>query len=182
MSEEIKVSVIRYPDRDNLVLRYVDPVTGKHKTKSAGTKSEKDAQKGRRQVAERRELREGRYKPASKITWDEPHASCYESEVLDSLRRCHGQQGRNDGVFNAVEEHVCSRRLADLTAAHDQRAVLAAAKKGLAETTIKGHMAHLVAALGWGSPYGDGIHKVPEIDMPRRAKGSEGNEGTADHG
>ena len=29
MSEEIRVTVLRYPDRKNLVLAYVDPVSGK---------------------------------------------------------------------------------------------------------------------------------------------------------
>ena len=40
MADEIKVTVCRYPDRANLVLRYVDPLTGKQKTKSAGTADE----------------------------------------------------------------------------------------------------------------------------------------------
>ena len=37
MSDEIRVTVIRYPDRANLVLAYTDPVSGKRQTKSAGT-------------------------------------------------------------------------------------------------------------------------------------------------
>jgi hypothetical protein len=45
MSEEIKVTVIRYPDRENLVLAYTCPVSGKRKTKSAGMANEKDAWK-----------------------------------------------------------------------------------------------------------------------------------------
>jgi hypothetical protein len=28
MENEIKVHVVKYPDRDNLVMRYVDPYTG----------------------------------------------------------------------------------------------------------------------------------------------------------
>ena len=43
MSEEIKVTVCKYPDRPNLVLRYIDPLTGKQKTKSAGTPDEGEA-------------------------------------------------------------------------------------------------------------------------------------------
>ena len=37
MSDEIKVTVVKYPDRENLVLRYKDPMTGKCPTKSAKT-------------------------------------------------------------------------------------------------------------------------------------------------
>ncbi len=44
---EIKVTVIRYPDRANLVLCYIDPVSGKRKTKSAGQSNEKDGMEGR---------------------------------------------------------------------------------------------------------------------------------------
>ncbi len=39
MSDEIKVTVIKYPDRTNLVLCYVDPVSGKRKTKVHPTKA-----------------------------------------------------------------------------------------------------------------------------------------------
>ena len=41
--DEIKVTVCRYPDRANLVLRYVDPLSGKQRTKSAGTSDEATA-------------------------------------------------------------------------------------------------------------------------------------------
>ena len=40
MGDEIRVTVCRYPDRANLVLRYVDPMSGQQKTKSAGTADE----------------------------------------------------------------------------------------------------------------------------------------------
>ena len=43
MSDEIKVHVVKYPDRDNLVMRYVDPFTGRHVAKSARTADNKKA-------------------------------------------------------------------------------------------------------------------------------------------
>ena len=43
MPEEIRVTVCKYPDRANLVLRYVDPLTGKQQTKTAGTANEAEA-------------------------------------------------------------------------------------------------------------------------------------------
>ena len=46
MSDEIKVTVIKYPDRANLVLCYIDPVSSKRKTKSAGTSNEKGGMEG----------------------------------------------------------------------------------------------------------------------------------------
>ena len=60
MSEEIKVTVCKYPDRPNLVLRYIDPLTGKQKTKSAGTSDEGEAIKAAGKWED--ELRTGRYR------------------------------------------------------------------------------------------------------------------------
>ena len=45
MSDEIKVPVAEYPAHDNLVLRHVGPMTGMHKTRSAKTTSEREAEK-----------------------------------------------------------------------------------------------------------------------------------------
>ena len=46
MPDEIRVSVNRYGDRRNLVLRWTDPITGERKAKTAGTPD--------RRLAERR--------------------------------------------------------------------------------------------------------------------------------
>ena len=47
MTDEIKVHVVKYPDRTNLVLRYLCPLTGKHISKTAGTANVKAAEKRR---------------------------------------------------------------------------------------------------------------------------------------
>ena len=67
MSDEIKVTVMRYADRPNLVLAYVDPVSEKRKTKSAKTSNEKAAWKAA--AAWEEELRAGPQCPPSKVTW-----------------------------------------------------------------------------------------------------------------
>ena len=79
MSDEIKVTVIRYSDRSNFVLRYTDPMTGKHKTKSAGTTNERDALKAAGQWQD--DLRKGRYRAPSRTTWAD-FRDRYEREVL----------------------------------------------------------------------------------------------------
>ena len=82
MSEEIKVTVCRYPDRENLVLRFIDPVTGRQKTKSAGTADEAKAI-GAAAVWQD-ELRTGRYQAASKLSWAD-FRKRFESEKLPAL-------------------------------------------------------------------------------------------------
>ena len=67
MSDEITVTVLKYPDRKNLVLAYVDPVSGKRKTKSAGTANEQAAWKAAAKWET--ELANGAGVAPSKLTW-----------------------------------------------------------------------------------------------------------------
>ncbi len=66
---EIKVHVVKYPDRKNLVMRYVCPATGKPVARTTGTTKAKEAAK----VAAKweAELQEGRYFKTCKMTWAE---------------------------------------------------------------------------------------------------------------
>ena len=93
MSDEIKVAVIAYPDRENLVLAYTDPVSGKRKTKSAGTSNEKKAWKAAAKWEE--ELLAGPHCPPSKVTWAE-FRTRYEEEHLASLSK----KGRDSARFH----------------------------------------------------------------------------------
>ena len=83
MNDEIRVAVMRYADRENLILVYVDPISGKRKTKSARTSNEKDAWKAA--AAWEEELRAGPHCPPSKVTWA-AFRKRYEEEYLASLR------------------------------------------------------------------------------------------------
>ena len=80
MTDEIKVTVCRYPDRANLVLRYIDPLTGKQKTKSAGTPDESTQSKAAGKWED--ELRTGRYSPPSRLTWAEFRKRCDGREAI----------------------------------------------------------------------------------------------------
>ena len=164
MSEEIKVQVCKYPDRSNLVMRYVDPLTGKQKTKSAGTADEGEAVKAAGKWEA--ELREGRYQAPNKLTWAE-FRKRYEAEKLASLaKRTRDKAGT---VFAWVETVLDPRRVADLTDARISHLQAEMRKKKLAEPTIKSHLAHLAAALSWGHRLGM-VTKLPRIDKPHRAK------------
>ena len=45
MADEIKVHVVKYPDRANLVMRYVDPFTGRQVQRSTKTAKRNEAEK-----------------------------------------------------------------------------------------------------------------------------------------
>ena len=164
---EIKVTVSNY-GRKFLYMRYKDPLTGKNVAKSTGTASMKEAVK----IAAKweAELQEGRYKPASKVTWQE-FRERYETEVLTSLAP--NTALKACGVFNAVEELVPVDKLAKLDAAQLSRfQKRLREEKKLAESTIHGMLAHLMAALSWGKGV-DLLREVPVVTMPKRAKGGK---------
>jgi site-specific recombinase XerD len=60
-------------------------------------------------------------------------------------------------------------RLRDLTEQRLSHYQAELRRKGLAESTIKGHLAHLGAALSWAERVGL-LDAVPSINMPKRAK------------
>jgi integrase len=94
----------------------------------------------------------------------------YEDEVLSSL--ADKTDGKASAMFNAVERIVNPVKLAALTAERISYLQSKLREEGLAETTIKGHMAHLKASLNWANRI-NFLAEVPQIDMPKRAKASK---------
>ena len=163
---EIQVQVVAYPDRKNLVLRFVDPNTGRQKTRSAKTTDLKIAE--RAAAVWEAELREGRYKSPSKITWAE-FRERYENEVLPGLAE--GTDEKVQSVFNLVERILSPDRLRSITS--DRISYFQAElRKSRAEDTIASYLAHLKAALNWAVRIRL-LHGAPSIQRPRRAKGSK---------
>ena len=64
--KRISVWVQRFPDRDNLVLQWHDPDTGKRKSRSAGTADADQAEKARTDLEY--ELNHGLHKQASSMS------------------------------------------------------------------------------------------------------------------
>jgi len=119
------------------------------------------------------ELREGRYKAPSNITWAE-FTERYDREALSALAERTGKKVW--GVFALVLEILKPRRLADLTTERISHFQTVLRERGRAEDTIAGNLAHLKAALRWAATMGM-VHDVPKIVMPRRAKGNKAMKG-----
>ncbi|MEC8554655.1 MAG: site-specific integrase [Planctomycetota bacterium] len=168
--EEIHVKVVEFSDRKCYQMQYVDPLTDRKKTRS--TKVERTGRKRERTEAERvaakweAELREGRYKAPSLVTWAEFRLR-YEDEVLSSLADNTGR--KVSGIFNVFEDIVNPTRLRDLTPGrlcyYQQRL----REKGRSESTIEGHLAHLISALNWAVKMGL-LASTPSVKKPKRAK------------
>jgi integrase len=164
---DIKVHVIDY-GRKCLYMRYVDPITGKQKTRSTCVPSTRRREAEKVAAKWEHDLREGRFKEKSQITWA-AFRERYEDEKLPGL--ADRTAGKVAATFNAVERILNPQKLAAMTADQVSKLQAKLRDKGLAESTIKGHLAHLQAALNWAKRVGL-LNEVPAIDTPRRAKGS----------
>jgi len=111
MSDEIKVTVVKFPDRDNLMLRYIDPMTGKPKHKTSGTTNRKDAVKAAGKWEA--ELREGRYSAPCRIGWRD-FCERYEAEVLPQLAPRTAEPRAT--IMAHIDRILSPRRVTDLTA------------------------------------------------------------------
>ncbi|MEX2122193.1 MAG: site-specific integrase, partial [Pirellulales bacterium] len=170
---EIKVYVVEFSNRRYYQMRYRDPESGRKFSRSTGV--ERTGRKRERAEAEKSagkwqaELLEGRYAKRGKVTWA-AFRERYEDEVLAD-RLADTTDVKVAGVFNAVESILKPAKLRELTADAISRLETELRKRGRAESTIKGHLAHLKAALRWAARMGM-IPAAPAIEMPKRAKGS----------
>jgi len=119
------------------------------------------------------ELREGRYKSPSKVTWDE-FTERYDRETLSGLADRTGRKVW--GVFGLVSEILKPRRLAEVTTERISHFQTVLRERGQAEDTIAGNLAHLKAALRWAESIGL-LHTAPKIIMPKRTKGGKSMKG-----
>jgi integrase len=175
---KIRVHVVSYRDCKNLVLRYIDPVTGKpvrstkYKDPQTGITTETGQnRKFAKKLAAQWEadLNAGRDQGRYATTW-QVFRDRYEDEVIPGLAdRTADKIGT---VLRAVEKalpRVAGGKLAELNAEAVSRfqAVLRDGKRS--DNTIAGYLAHLRAALAWAHDQGM-IPSVPKIKRPQRAK------------
>jgi integrase len=165
MSDEIKVKVTRHGKRKFLQMYYDDPITGEREQRSIKKTTRRDAE--RAAAKWEAELREGRYRRDSRITW-EAFRQRYEDEKLASLAPGTAQAAAT--VFNHVEQLIAPKFLASMTPAMLSRFQAELRKTGIAETSIAGDLGHLRSALNWAFEMGL-LPTRPKIEMPKQAKG-----------
>src|SRR6059036_374185 len=89
-----------------------DPLTGKRKWLSTKSTNDRDARKAAGKWEA--ELKEGRYKPKSNVTWAEFREAFLYGRLKDAPRDTFNAYA---SALNAVERHCTVNRLAELTAA-----------------------------------------------------------------
>ena len=160
--EQIKVTVFRPKGRKYFQVQWVDPITGKKKTRSAGTNLKRDAERFAGKL--QRQLTEGTYKAPSKVTWAD-FRQRYTAEHLSSLAIA--TKKKAIATLNAVERLVDVKRLASLDGNVISQFQQKLRDEGQREPTIKSHLAHLKAALRWAKRV-KLLNDVPDITMPSR--------------
>jgi integrase len=141
--------------------------TGKHVTKSAGTRKRKDADReaGKWQA----ELREGRYQKPSKWTW-EAFREYYSAHALPGLSPRTAQT--YESTLNVFKAKCNPAKLADVTTARVNDFVGKLREAFVSEATIAHHLRHLKASMRWANRQGL-LPTLPQFSMPKRAKGAK---------
>ncbi len=148
MTDTIKVHVVDYGAGRNLMMRYLDPYTGRQVAKS-GHPQRKGSVAGSGEVGRRFAERPLQVSVA-----------CDVGRVSREVRNRSGgrfgraTQTRVSGVFDAVEDHINPERVRDVTSERLSHYVKKLRKAGLAESTIASHLAHLRAALTYAVEWG----------------------------
>jgi len=161
---QVKVSILKRKNRTSYYMQYRDPVTENKITQSAKTTVRRDAE--RAAAKWEAEILQGLDKRQGRMSWEE-FRERYTDEVLESL--ADRTLEKVDSVFNVFETLAKPRNLAAITPDVLSRYQQRLREEGRAETTIKGHLAHLLAALSWAVDQGL-LREVPKVKKPKRAK------------
>lgn len=170
----VTVQVVKRRSRKFYQAEWIDPVTGKTKSKSTRCVTRKDALRFAGKHAA--ELNEGRYRDAVNVTWT-VFRERWETEVGVGLAE--KTAALTGTVFNHVEEIVSPKLLLSLDASQISKMVKSWRGSDLSEPTVKAYLSHLRAALNWAASIGL-IREAPKFTMPKRTRVARGRAVTAE--
>lgn len=164
MADRITVYVLRQKDRPYFKLEYVEPDTGRRKSKSAKTADPDKAEQARADWEY--ELNHGLASDPCKMTWQDFHR-LYEDEKLAGARLA--TRDKAETVFNSFGTLAHPKNLGTVNERMISKYAAALRQAGKAAATIAGHLAYLRAALRWAA--GQKLIPVaPKIVMPKLPK------------
>ena len=139
----VKVHVVKYRGEKNLVLRYVDPITGRQKRKSSGTSNSKEAER----AAERweKELKGGKFKPSEDLTWEEFRERFEDHELCD---KSSGYFAVFHSAFKWFEDSTEIQMLRDVAEVMDKYE-LTLRRSSLSANTVRTYLKHFRTAIVW---------------------------------
>jgi integrase len=150
--KRIVVWVQHFKDRPHLMLQWLDPQTGKRKSKSAETADEKSAEQKRSDLES--DLNHGRHKDSSRMSW-ERFRELFEDEFVAGRR---ANTRRNYRVALDLFEKVCNPTALRSVTARTVSAFAAGLRKlpgynggAMQPSTIKVRLQFLHTALEWAA-------------------------------
>jgi integrase len=171
MQKRIRVWVQHFRDREQLVLQWHDPETGKRKSKSAGTGNRATAETRRAELEY--ELNHGLHQEASRMSW-ERFRELFEEEYLPDLRP--KSRSRYREVLTRFERlcrpttlaGVNERTLSALVAAMRKENVKG--RVGFAPASIRHTLVILHAALEWAvsQRFLPRVPSTPAVTVPKK--------------
>jgi integrase len=167
MTDSVKVSVVKYPDRENLVLRWRDPTNGKWRCKSAETTNRRQAE--RKAGSLEREILEGQHGPTARMSWSD-FREYHEKHCLSAMKD--KSVDAYAAALDVYERFHKPDRLSSITAARVTAWQTHLRTEGKADATIATYTRHLKAVLNWAKSQGL-LAIVPNITMPKRVKGAK---------
>jgi integrase len=169
--KRVTVWVQRFKDRPTLMLQWLDPGTGRRKSKSAGTADEREAEAAR--VDLEADLNNGRYQEASRMTWEkfrELFTEEYVAPLRPSTRRVYAN------VLNLFER-VCNPRVLRGISERTVSAFAAGLRRQpgngggtMAPGTVKARLQFLHTALAWAADQGllPKCPRFPTVKVPQK--------------
>jgi integrase len=150
--KRVTVWVQRFKDRAHLMLQWIDPDTGRRKSRSAETADDKEAEQARADLEY--ELNHGRYQEASRMTW-ERFRELFEAEYVAAKRQ---NTRENYEAMFSIFERICNPKT--LKGVNERTVSLFAAglrkepgrargTVGQAPSTIRQRLQLLRTALAW---------------------------------
>jgi len=162
--KRINVIVFKPADRPCFHAQWVDPLTGKKKTRSTGTNIKRDAERFAGTLAN--QIESGALEFTSRITWAE-FRQRYERECLSQLAEGTGKQYRC--TMDCFQRRINPKLLRSITKATiaEYRHKMAEAK--LAVPTIKTRLGQLRTILHWAKD----VELIPEVPLFKMPKGGD---------
>jgi integrase len=190
VEKRVSVWVQHFPDRKNLMLQWIDPDTGRRKSKSAKTDDPAVADDKRSDLEY--ELTHGKYQEASKLDWDR-FRELFESEYLPGLRpRSREKYSTVLDVFEQIVNPTKLRGVTERTISqfikgmrerdpntckrnrkrrHERkRERKEPTRLGLSPQTIKNYLIALKTALRWAADQSLllAVPKFPKLKVPKK--------------
>jgi integrase len=171
----MKVSLIHREGRPYIEARWIDPITGKKRTRSTGTKLRREAERFAARLE--KELDAAGGQRPGRITWA-AFVARYEADVLSQLERSTRLKSlralrlAHESMQVQFIDAITAAMLAEFVTSLQSRTVASRTKDGVTERPISAMTIHTLAqkvkqALAWASEM-DLLAAPPKLRLPKR--------------